>query len=342
MHHGIGKLGSSNSFRMMDVLRRFGVIIGMIVVLIVFQIIEKRFMNPKNLLNILNSSTFLILLSMGMMLCMSVRGIDLSVAQVADAAGIIVAIMILAKIPAPIAMITAIAFGLTVGLINSFIISYLGVPAIIGTLGMMYIIRTIELTLTNGQNPQILFTLPARRTRELFFIGQGHLGPVTVLMMLCFILVVLLYLLKERSALGLHMDAIQGNVTVARLASINVRRVFGSTFVISSVLCAIVGIMMVAKTKTATPRGVESYLTDCFVAVYFGTLFSSSRRFNIIGTLIGALFVGCLGNFFTLIGLGAAFKNMSNGLFIILAVSLSIIKKSPSSFKKKAVSTESS
>jgi ribose/xylose/arabinose/galactoside ABC-type transport system permease subunit len=203
---------------------------------------------------------------------------------------------------------------------------------------MMYIIRTVELTLTNGQNPQILFTVPASRTKALFFIGQGSFGPVTMLLILCFVFVVILYFLKERSALGLHMDAIQGNVIVARLSSINVRKVFGSAFVISSVLCSIAGIMIVAKTKTATPRGVESYLTDCFVAVYVGTLFSSSRRFNVIGTLVGALFVGCLGNFFTLIGLGAAFKSMCNGIFIILAVSLSILKQSRRSHRAKAIS----
>jgi ribose/xylose/arabinose/galactoside ABC-type transport system permease subunit len=327
-----------SGFKLMDILRNFGVIIGMIVILIVFQIIEKRFMNPKNLLGILNSSTFLILLSLGMMMTMSVRGIDLSVAQVADATGIIVAMLILAKVPAPAAIIIGISFGLVVGIINCFIISYLGVPAIIGTLGMMYIIRSIELTLTKGQNPQILFTLPGSRTKAFSIIGQGHIGPITMLIILCFIFIIILYFIKERSALGLHMDAIQGNVVVARLSSINVRKVFGSAFIISSVLCSIVGIMIVSKTKTATPRGVESYLTDCFVSGYVGTLFSSSRRFNVIGTLIGALFVGCLGNFFTLIGLGAAFKSMCNGIFIILAVSLSIIKQSQYSSKVKAVS----
>jgi ribose/xylose/arabinose/galactoside ABC-type transport system permease subunit len=199
----------------------------------------------------------------------------------------------------------------------------------------------VELTLTKGQNPQILFTLPASRTKALAFIGQGHFGPVTVLIILSFILVVILYFLRQRSTLGLHMDAIQGSVTVARLSSINVQKVFGSAFIISSTLCAIVGIMILAKTKTATPRGVESYLTDCFVATYVGTLFSKSRRFNVIGTVIGALFVGCLGNFFTLIGLGAAFRNICNGIFIIIAVSLSIIKQSRSSHKTKTVAAES-
>jgi ribose/xylose/arabinose/galactoside ABC-type transport system permease subunit len=263
-----------------------------------------------------------------MMMTMAVRGIDLSVAQVADASGVIVAMLILNRLPIPAAIIIAVGFGLAVGIINCIVISYLGVPAIIGTLGMMFIIRSIELSLTNGAQPQILFTLPARRIAGFNFIGQGKLGPVTMLMILCAVFCIILYFVKERSILGRHMDAVQGNVHASRLSSINVRRVFGSAFIISSTLCAIVGIMLVSRSGNAVPRGVETYLTDCFVAVYVGTLLSKNRRFNVIGTIVGALFVGFLSNFFTLIGFGAAMKNLFNGIFIILAVALSVLQGS--------------
>ena len=90
----------------------------------------------------------------------------------------------------------------------------------------------------------------------------------------------------------------------------------------------IVGVMLVSRSGNAVPRGVETYLTDCFVAVYVGTLLSRNRRFNVIGTIVGALFVGFLSNFFTLIGFGAAMKNLFNGIFIILAVALSVLQGS--------------
>ncbi|MFP3043930.1 ABC transporter permease [Treponema primitia] len=314
------------SSRFTNFLRQYGALIGMVVVLIVFQFIDKRFFNPKNILGVLNSSTFLILLSLGIMMTMAVRGIDLSVAQVADASGVIVAMLILKGYPIPCAILIAVGFGLAVGLINCIIISYLGVPAIIGTLGMMFIIRSIELSLTNGAQPQILFTLSPRRIGAFNFIGQGHFGPITVLMILCAILCIVFYFLKERSVLGRHMDAVQGNVRASILSSIDVRLVFGLAFVFSSIICAIVGVMLVSRSGNAVPRGVETYLTDCFVAVYVGTLFSKNRRFNVIGTIIGALFVGFLSNFFTLIGFGAALKNLFNGIFIILAVALSVLQ----------------
>jgi len=119
-------------------------------------------------------------------------------------------------------------------------------------------------------------------------------------------LIIITYFIKERSTLGRHMNAIQGNVRTSFLAGINIRKVFGATFVMSSVLAAAAGVMLVSRSGNAVPRGVETYLTDCFVAVYVGTLISSRNRFNIIGTVIGALFVGFLSNFFNLMGLGAA------------------------------------
>jgi len=305
----------------------YGSLIGMISILIMFQLIDNRFMHPSNLIGVLNSSSILIVMSIAMMVVMSARGIDLSVAQVADASGVIAAMMIINKQPVWLAVAAAIGFGLLIGMVNGLLMSYLGIPAIIGTLGMMFIIRSVELTLTNGAQPQILFTLPPKLTSGFFKIGQGSIGPVPMLIVICFVIAVIMYLVKDRSILGRHIDAVQGNVRTSFLSSVSIRKVFGASFVISGLLASFAGIMLVSRSGNAVPRGVETYLTDCFVAVYIGTLVSKGRKFNLIGTVIGALFVGLLGNFFTLQSLGAASKNIFNGVFIITAVTLGTIRQ---------------
>ena len=162
--------------------------------------------------------------------------------------------------------------------------------------------------------------------KYFFFIGQENIGPVSVLILLTIIVIAVMYFVKERSVFGRYMDAICNNVRSSLLAGINVRRVFAATFVISSLLAALAGVMLVSRSGNAVPRGVETYLTDCFVAVYIGTLVSSRNKFNIIGSVIGALFVGFLSNFITLMGMGIAYKNIFNGVFIILAVMLGVLK----------------
>ena len=310
----------------LNFIARHGAVIGICCVLLIFQMIEPRFMRIDNILGVLNSSSLLIVMTFGMTMVMAVRGIDLSIAQVADAAGVIAAMLILSGKNFAAAIMGALLFGLLIGIVNAVLISYLGVPAIIGTLGMMFVVRSAELTLTNGAQPQILFTLPAARVKHFFFIGQENIGPVSVLILLTVVVIVVMYFVKERSVFGRYMDAICNNVRSSLLAGINVRRVFGATFVISSLLAALAGVMLVSRSGNAVPRGVETYLTDCFVAVYIGTLVSSRNKFNIIGSVSGALFVGFLSNFITLMGMGIAYKNIFNGVFIILAVALGVLK----------------
>lgn len=310
----------------LNFIARHGAVIGICCVLLIFQMIEPRFMRIDNILGVLNSSSLLIVMTFGMTMVMAVRGIDLSIAQVADAAGVIAAMLILSGKNFAAAIMGALLFGLLIGIVNAVLISYLGVPAIIGTLGMMFVVRSAELTLTNGAQPQILFTLPAARVKHFFFIGQENIGPVSVLILLTVVVIVVMYFVKERSVFGRYMDAICNNVRSSLLAGINVRRVFGAIFVISSLLAALAGVMLVSRSGNAVPRGVETYLTDCFVAVYIGTLVSSRNKFNIIGSVIGALFVGFLSNFITLMGMGIAYKNIFNGVFIILAVALGVLK----------------
>lgn len=327
----VKKEKSLSQERVLGIIARHGAMIGICCVLIVFQIIEPRFMKIDNILGVLNSSTLLIVMTFGMTMVMAVRGIDLSIAQVADAAGVMAAMLILSGKSFVVAILGAMLFGLIIGIINAVLISYLGVPAIIGTLGMMFIVRSIELTLTNGAQPQILFTLPASRVKKFFFIGQGSMGPVPVLIALTILIIIVMYFTKERSVFGRHMDAICGNVKTSLLAGIDVRRVFAATFIISSLLAALAGVMLVSRSGNAVPRGVETYLTDCFVAVYIGTLVSARNKFNIIGSVIGALFVGFISNFITLMGMGIAYKNIFNGVFIILAVALGVLKSKANS-----------
>lgn len=317
----------SFSTQFKGLLSSYGAVIGIILLMIIFGIIDPRFMRIRNIVNVFNTSTLLVLMAVGIMLPMSVRGIDLSVAQVADAAATVSSMLIIAKQPAWVAIGGGIGFGLIVGLLNGAIMGYLGIPAIIGTLGMTFIVRSFELVLTNGAQPQIMFTLPAKFTKNFFFIGQGDIFGVPMLIIICYALVILMFYLKEKSIWGRHMNAIQGNVRTAYLSGINIRKTFAKTFVFSSLLAATAGVMLASRSGSTTPRGVESYLTDCFVAVYVGTLVSKDNRFNVIGTVVGALFVSFMSNFFTLTGMGAATKNIFNGLFILAAVAIGAIQR---------------
>lgn len=313
--------------RLTELLLDYGAVLGMLIVVLLLGLIEPKFLRFQNLLGVLNSSSILIVLSLAMMMAMSVRGVNLSVAQTADAAGLVAAMCIINGMPWYAAVLAAVLFGLVVGAINAFTVSYLGVPAIIGTLGMMFIIRSFELTITNGAQPQILFSLPAKMTKTFLAIGQGKLAGISLLIILTVIISVAVFAIKERSTLGRKMDAVGGNARAAFLASINIRRVFAAALVISSVLAALGGIMVTARSGSAVPRGCETYLNDTFVACFLGTLLTKNKgRMNTVGTIIGAIFVSLLSNWFTLMSFGASYKYIFNGLFIVAAVAVGSLR----------------
>ncbi|WP_276353851.1 ABC transporter permease [Cohnella caldifontis] len=324
----VPELAASQSGTRFGILRDYGSLFGMCLVLIVFAIVKSEFMAFHNILGVLTQSTILIVLSLAMLMVMSVRAVDLSVAQVADAASIIAAASLIHDLPVWAAYLLPVAFGLIVGVANGVLMSYLGVPAIIGTLGMMFVIRSLELIYTNGGQPQILFTLPRGVTEPFLYLGQGNLtAGIPFLLAFAVIISVAAFLSRERSVLGRRMDAINGNVRTSFLAGVQIKKVFASAFVISGAMAAIAGIVLTSRTGIAVPRGSESYLLEGFVAVYLGTLASKTNRMNVVGTLIGALFVSFLNNWLTLMGIGAEYKNILSGCFILIAIAIGALRK---------------
>ena len=126
-----------------------------------------------------------------------------------------------------------IAFGLLVGGINGSLMSYLGVPAIIGTLGMMFIIRTSSSSSRTRETADPVHA-PSRRDRRLL-LHRARGSDLSLSSHHRRIAVVVAYLVTRRSTLGRYIDAVGGNARAAFLAGVSIRRVFASGFVISAV-----------------------------------------------------------------------------------------------------------
>ena len=159
-----------------DLLRAYGAVIGMILVVGAVGAIQPGFLNPANVQSVLAQSTILVIMSLGLTIAMLLRGVDLSFAQVADVTGLMAAALIVHGQPIWLAFVAPLVLGLLIGCFNAALMAYVGIPAIIGTLGTMFIIRSGELIYTHGAEPQILFTLPRRVTHDFLFLGQQSVG----------------------------------------------------------------------------------------------------------------------------------------------------------------------
>lgn len=302
-------------------------LLGMITVLVIGGLIVPSFFAFANMVAVAEQSVMLIVLSLGLSIPMAMRGVDLSVAQVTDAAALMAAALVAHNQPIVLAFIAPVILGTGIGAVNGLLMGYVGVPAIIGSLGMMFVVRSGELIYSHGSEPQILFTLPDSVTGPFLFLGQGSLGPVPMILVFCVVVVVSMRLLTKSTTFGRRMDAVGGNVHAAFFSGVNVKRVFAAGFVVSSFLAALSGVALAAWTGIAAPRAAESYLLDAFVAVYLGTVTTKSGQISALGTLLGALFVGALNNQLTLLGLGAAQHNILNGAFVLLAMAIGAFRR---------------
>lgn len=310
-----------------ETFRAYGAILGMIAVFVIIAIIKPSFGHIVNIENVLRQCTVLLMMSLGLTLVLAMRGVDLCVAQTVDAAAIMSAGLLVHGAPTWLAFTAPLVLGVVIGLLNGLLTAYLGIPAIIATLGMMFIVRSGELIYTHGSDPQILFTLPDSTTRIFFFLGRHSVGGVPALTVLALIVFFAVYALAARTAFGREARAVGFNVRAAYLAGIDIRRVFAAGFLVSGVCAAIAGVAMVSRTGIAMPRGAEPLLLDAFTAAYLGTLASRGGAMTIPGTLVGTLFVSFLSNGLTMLGLGAPFRFALNGGFILLAMAVGALRR---------------
>lgn len=310
-----------------EFLRAYGALIGMVVVLLLVAAVKPSFLSSANIGNVLRQSTVLVILSFGLTVVLMLRGVDLSIAQIADVAALAAAALLIHGQPVWVAFVAPVVLGGLLGAFNGLMMAYLGVPAIIGTLGTMFIIRSGELIYTKGSEPQILFTLPKAVTQDFLFLGQKAVGSVPALIILAVVIFALVCGLIGLTPFGRYARAVGSNVKASFLAGVDIRAIFGAGFVVSGLLAAVAGVAMASRTGIAVPRGAEPYLLDAFAACYLGTLASRTGALSIPGTLIGALFVSFLGNGLTILGLGAPTRFALNGAFILLAMAVGALRR---------------
>ena len=172
---------SATSQRFGEILRSYSALLGMIIVFLIVGYFRPSFLHLANIENVLKQSAILIIMALGLTTVFILRGADLSVAQITDAAGILAVGLLLQGQPTWLAFAAPLALGVALGAVNGLLTAYVGIPAIIGTLGTMFIIRSGEMIYTHGNNPLILFTLPAQVKDGFLFLGQKTIGPVPAL-----------------------------------------------------------------------------------------------------------------------------------------------------------------
>jgi len=288
--------------------------------------IDAQFYGIINILNILRNASFLAIVACGQALVIIAGGFDLSVGAVVALASVVTAksmAAVSAILPGNNAVIIAsgvaagLGCGIAVGLVNGFCVAKLKVSGFVVTLGTMSATAGVGLMITSG--------IPVYGMPDVFVKGFGRaqvFGLPTAAYVAVAVVLVMMFA-QQRTLFGRYVYAIGGNVDAAVVSGVLIQRHIVGTYVVSSVLAALTGILLTAQVGSgqASFGGDRMMLQSIAAAVIGGvSLRGGVGRVEIV--TISALFLTILGNALNLLHIDSRLQPVFLGVIMVAAVAL--------------------
>jgi ribose transport system permease protein len=314
---------------MLAFLRSHGTLIGVALVTVYFWVnLPDTFLTGRNLLNISQQMSMLAVVAAAMTVVMAMGDFDLSVGSMASLSGIIAALVFIAGGSTPAAIAAALACGLGGGLVNGFLVSYVGILPFIATLGAMTVYSGLAFLLSGGKT---LFGAAIPHGFSDFarggvpFFSTGLALPNLTLVALA--TVVFVWVLLEQTIVGRRFYAIGANAEAARLAGVSVRRLRLAAFGVAGLGAAGAGLMYASRVASANPTQGSGLMLDAIAAVFLGQTMTEEGEPRVLATLAGVLILGVLGNGLTQMNVDSYVRDILTGSILIAAVAASSFGK---------------
>jgi ribose transport system permease protein len=304
--------------------RRHGTLIGVALVIIYFWLhLPATFLTGRNLLNISQQMSMLAVVASAMTIVMAMGDFDLSVGSMASLAGIIAALVFLSGGSTALAIGVALSAGVAGGLINGFLVSYIGVLPFIATLGAMTVLSGFAFWLSGGKT---LFGSAIPHAFSEFARGGLALTPelaVPNLTLVALLAAGSAWVLLEQTVAGRRLYAIGDNTEAARLAGVPVRPLRLAAFGLAGFGAAIAGLMYASRVASANPTQGAGLMLDSIAAVFLGQTMTEEGEPRVLATLAGVSILGVLGNGLTQMNVDSYVRDMLTGAILIAAVATS-------------------
>ena len=278
---------------------------------LVFAQYSPAYLSADNLAAVLRNSVELLLVSLGITLLLAMGGIDITVGVVLGLAAIAIGRLLLAGVDPWLAAAAGPAVGLMLGLVTGAVIVFGRIPAIVATVGLLGVYRTMIFLVLGGS---WLSGLPATLSERL---GGRLLGVVPVSMIVVALAYGAAFLALRRTPFGLHLLAIGNNQERARLAGIPVRRVRLAAYAISGALCGLAAVFYVATYRNVEMTVGSTLALDAIAASVLGGTAILGGRASLLGTVIGVLLIRVIQNGFTIVGVPSLWQPVVTGALLL-------------------------
>jgi ribose transport system permease protein len=292
-----------------------GMLPVLILICILFSLLAPNFWTVSNGVNVVRQASINIVLAAGMTFVILTGGIDLAVGSVLGVTAVLALWFSLVPGLTWAAIPVAMLSGLMIGVATGAMVTYIGLPPFIVTLGTYTALRGAAYLFAGG-------TTLINSNLDFAWIGEGYFGPVPWLVVVALLVIGISAFILHGTVLGVHVYAVGGNAQAARLTGIPVALVLMFVYGVSGLLSGLGGVMTAARLYSAQGRLGEGYELDAIAAVILGGTSFSGGVGTVFGTLIGALIIAVLNNGLTIMNVSFYWQLVIKGSVIILAVTL--------------------
>ena len=272
------------------------------------------FFTISNQVNLFQLSIEKVIIAVIMTLVIINAEIDLSVASIMGFAACLFGWLFQFGVPSSGAILIVMAMGAALGAFNAFWIAWVGIPSLVVTLATMIAFRGFARVLVEDRG---ITGFP-----DWFdALGQAPiLGPIPLSILVFFALVILFYIVLQRTVFGRQVYFIGSNVEVARYSGVNVRRVKATIFILSGLISASAGLLFAARLGAVRGDAALGFELDIITIVLLGGVSIFGGRGSMVGTLLAILIVLNLRNTMALANITGHIQTGVIGILLILSV----------------------
>nr|WP_309099994.1 ATP-binding cassette domain-containing protein [Fredinandcohnia onubensis] len=309
-----------------------------VLLMIIFGVLRPNFLNLSNFINMGHQMSVTAVVAFAMTAVILAKGIDLSVGSTLAVSGVVGALSIQNGVPSLLALLIVILVGALIGALNGLLITRCHISPFIATLGTMAFGSGAALSLSNASSISI-------DSQTLVWLGSAKIGEIPISIILVLILLIVWWVVLQRTVLGRYIYALGGNYEATRASAIKVRLIQFLTYVFTGASAGIASILLIGRVQSAQPLGGYGLEFDVITAVIIGGTLLSGGVGGVVGTLFGAILVTIIRTGLSFFGAPQEVTYIVTGTIVLVSVilynlgSLNNLKKIRISSLKRSHST---
>ncbi len=300
--------------------REVNVLLALLVVGAAIGLATPYFLTTSNLMGVARAFSLTAIMSIGMVMVIITGGIDLSVGSVMGLSSLVTALCFSAGASTGVSIAGGLLVGLVFGSFNGLLVTVVGLPPFIVTLGTLSIGRGLMYVITRGI-PQTPETPPV-----FAVIGQGYVAFVPIPVVILIVMTAIFTVVMKMTRFGRHVYAVGGNEAAAKLSGVRASRIKFIVYALSGVIASLAGVIAFSRYLSAEPASGFGAELDVIAAAAIGGASLAGGVGSVLGAVIGAALTGVISNGVVLMNINTYAQQAITGAVILIAVSIDVMR----------------